>query len=304
MVSLMRLNGGLLLVLATAVISGFSIFANKFGVSGINSDVYVFARSLLVSAFLVGIILLRGQWGKLERLSLPQWRDLALVGLVGGSVPFLLFFKGLQLSSSASASFLQKTMFLYVGVLGFVFLKEKANRWFLGAAVLLLVGNFLLLGGMPGELNAGNLLVLLATLFWAAENVFSKHLLKGMDAGVLGFGRMFFGAVFVLAYLGATGGLGLVGGLSVGAWEWVLVSSVLLLAYVWTWYHGLKHVSATTATSVLLLGSPITTLLNFAYSGSVVSAGQVAGILLLVAGTVGVAWVFEKRVYATSTAYP
>lgn len=292
----MNKEHGLLLVFATALISGFSIFANKFGVSGINSNLYVFARSLLVSAFLISILLLQNQFSALKQLTLKQWRNLALVGLVGGSIPFLLFFRGLQLTSSVSSAFIHKTLFVYVAVLAAFFLKEKVDKRFLLAAILLLGGNYLLLGGLPGELSFGNLLVLSATLLWAVENVLSKHLLKELEGNVLAFGRMFFGALFVLVYLAFTGEVSLVASLSSAQWEWVMASSVILLAYVWTWYNGLKHVSVTAATCILLLGSPITSFLNYAYSGAAITAGQIGGILLLVSGVVGVILTFEKSV--------
>ena len=70
---------GLPLVLATALISGFSIFVNKFGVSGINSDVYAFARSVVVSVFLISILLLFKQFAKLKQLSKTQWLKLSAI---------------------------------------------------------------------------------------------------------------------------------------------------------------------------------------------------------------------------------
>ena len=47
-------------------------------------------------------------------------------------------------------------------------------------------------------------------------------------------------------------------------WGWVLFTAALLLGYVLTWYVGLKQVPVTVATCILLLGSPITTLLQLA----------------------------------------
>ena len=153
---------GLALVLATAGISGASIFLNKFGVAGINSDLYVLSRSILVGAGLAAIILLQRNFSSIAGLSKRQWASLAAVGLVGGSIPFLLFFRGLQMASSADAAFIQKTMFVFVAVLAAVFLHEKASRKMLAAAVALLAGNFLLLGGAPAALSAADILAPLA----------------------------------------------------------------------------------------------------------------------------------------------
>ncbi|MBT4175080.1 EamA family transporter, partial [archaeon] len=92
---------GILLVLLTAIISGFSIFINKLGVQGIDPYIFTFLKNTLVAVFLFSIIILAYQYKKLKQLKLKQWFQLALVGLLGGSIPFLLFFKGLTLTSGA-----------------------------------------------------------------------------------------------------------------------------------------------------------------------------------------------------------
>jgi drug/metabolite transporter (DMT)-like permease len=52
-----------------------------------------------------------------------------------------------------------------------------------------------------------------------------------------------------------------------------------------TWYNGLKYVDVSLATAILLLGSPITSLLKFK-TGTPINAEQAFGILLLVLGVV------------------
>ena len=96
--------------------------------------------------------------------------------------------------------------------------------------------------------------------------------------------------------MGFTDKVGLISGLSLAQFSWVLVSAPFLLLYVITWYTGLKYVKATTATSVLLLGSPITTLLSFAFLGKALSLMQGFGILLIVVGVVAMVMLTEKKV--------
>ncbi len=62
---------------------------------------------------------------------------------------------------------------------------------------------------------------------------------------------------------------------------------------MFSWYNGLRDVKVTTATSVLLLGSPITTLLSYLFLGSTLSLVQAVGILLVVGGVVSVVMVGE-----------
>ena len=54
-----------------------------------------------------------------------QWGALAAIGVIGGSVPFVLFFEGLSSATSPQAAFLHKTLVLWVAVLAVVFLGER-----------------------------------------------------------------------------------------------------------------------------------------------------------------------------------
>ena len=83
---------GYYLVLATAVISGFSIFINKFGVAITNPYIFAFLKNFWVVLFLSAIIFAAGNFSDLRKLSRKQWGMLIIIGLVGGSIPFLLFF--------------------------------------------------------------------------------------------------------------------------------------------------------------------------------------------------------------------
>ena len=274
---------GMALVFATAAISGVSIFINKFAVSGIDSSVFTFSKNLLVAAVLVSLLVL---WKRdaLRLLTKKDWLILSIIGLVGGAIPFLLFFRGLQLISGNMGSFIHKTMFIFVAVLAAVFLGEKVKKWFFIAAIALLAGNFMLLKINSMGFGTGEMLVLAATLLWAVENTISKHALKRLDSTTVAAGRMGFGALFIFAFLAATGKAPLIFSLTQNQIGWIIITSMLLLAYVLTWYSGLKHVDVSTATAVLTLGSPVTMLLSFAFSSTAVTIVDTLGIMLVFAG--------------------
>ena len=158
---------GYFLVFLTALISGFAIFINKFGVSVVNPNIYTFLRVLTVAIFLTGLLLFLKDWRTLKNLTGKQWLLLIIIGLVGGSIPFLLFFRGLSLTNAAQGSFIHKTMFIWVAVLAALFLKEKIDKKFLLGGLFLLLGSLILLKRLPHSLNQGDLLVFLASLLWA-----------------------------------------------------------------------------------------------------------------------------------------
>jgi len=270
----------------TAIISGVSIFINAFGVKGINPYIFTGAKNFVVAILLSSIILLYRNFKELKKLKAKDWRNLATIGLIGGSIPFLLFFKGLSLASPAQGSFVHKTMVLWVAVLAMFFLKEKLNSRIIIGSLLLLLGNFFLLKIVSFNLTIGIVLIFIAALFWSSEIIISKHILKKLSGNTVAFGRMFFGSLFILIFLLVTGQVPLVFTLNASQVMWILVTSALLLGYVTTFYNGLKLVKASTAVAVLSLGSVITTVLNLVFFDKLVTISQVLGIVLLVSGVI------------------
>jgi len=63
--------------------------------------------------------------------------------------------------------------------------------------------------------------------------------------------------------------------------SWVLITAVILFGYVITWYSGLKYIPVSQATVILLLGSPITTLLSFIWTGQVTFQGIFDSFLII-----------------------
>ena len=275
---------GLLLVLCTALVSGVSIFLNSFAVSGFNPFAFTFLKNVLVAVFLLSLVLLLKESHVLKSLSRRKWLSLAAIGLVGGSIPFLLFFYALKLSTPATAGFVHKTLFLWATVFAIVFLREKISKSFLAGALLLLAGNFIFFG--PVSFGFPELLVLGATVLWAAENVLSKHVLRNTQANIVSFGRMFFGSAFILAFLAFTNQLQFVVSLSFPQVQWLLLTSALLFLFVFTYYSGLKHIPVHKATSILLLAQPITAVLSFAFLGKQIVLNQAIGLALIVAGAI------------------
>ena len=279
---------GLLFVLGTALISGVSIFINKFGVQSIDSSLFTGAKNIVVAILLFSLILLAKDFKKIKKLARKDYAKLFLVGLVGGSIPFLLFFRGLQLTSASQGSFIQKTMFVWAGILALIFLKEKLSKGVVIGAICLLAGNFLLLKLNHFVFASGDLLILAATLLWSVETIISKQALKTMDGKVVALGRMFFGSLIILAFLAATNKLSLITTISSSQMIWILITSAFLLGYTITWYSGLKELNVTVATSILLIGSVITTTLELAFSKLMLTAQQSIGIILLILGVASV----------------
>ena len=283
---------GLLLVLATAVISGFSTFFNSYAVQGTNSDAFVTVRNLAVAVLIAPVALYAARRSSV-RLDRSQVATLALVGLIGGAIPFLLFFQGLELATAAggaaTASFVYRTLFLMAAVFGVVLLRERFPVKVVVGATLLVGGNLLLLSLISPLWTPGTTYVLAATVLWAAEYTVSKHLLRRLPSTTVGFGRMGFGALFLLGYLALTSQYGSVAALTGAQWGWVFISAALLAAFVLTWYAGLQRTDLVVATAVLVLGFPVTWMLGVLARGTPFTAAEAVGAGVVVAGVVLVA---------------
>ncbi len=278
---------GSCLALITALISGVSIYVNSFGVKQV-PDPFMFttAKNLLVALALAGLALLPVTVGELGRLSRRQWAWLAALGLVGGSVPFLLFFYGLKEATAPTAALVHKTLFIWVAVLAVPLLGERVGRLQVVALAALAVGNLVLLGyPYRWGFGRGELLVLAATLCWAVEAVIARRVLQGLSARAGALGRMGFGSLIMLGFILASGRWETLATMTGPQWGWVVITSVLLLGYVSGYYAALKHAPATLVSSVLVVGSVVTSLLHAAFNGKTYSAEQAAGFGVVVMAT-------------------
>ena len=284
---------GVILVLLTALISAVSIFINSYAVKGFDSSVFTFSKNIIVAIFLFSIIFVLGKFSEIKELTKKQVGKLALIGLIGGSIPFLLFFKGLQMDSGTTSVFIQKSMIIFVFVFAFIFLKEKMSKMIILGVSIVLIGTYLI--AKPSiYFSYGNILVLIAVLFWAIEQIISKHALKELSANIVAFGRMFFGSFFILIFLFFTNKASLIFSMTNSQYLWILLTSIFLLGYVLTYYNGLKEIKVTTAVSILTLGMPITILLNYLFNGKIVSFFEFLGSTLIIVGIITIFY-FSKN---------
>lgn len=281
----MSSSKGTLLVLATSIISGFSIFLNKWGANNIEPYFFTFAKNLLVAIILSCLILFFLKRKEITNLSWKNIFSLILIGLIGGGVPFLLFFKGISLTSASHASFFHKSMFIWLIPISWIFLKDKIKSSELLAAIIMMLGSMIYFQYQPQSLNKGDLFILIAAIMWAIEIAISKKVLTNLNGFVVAWGRMFYGAIFILFFLiWQNQGLNLNLHYSLSQYSWILISAILLFSYVATFYNGLKSVSAFTASAILTIGAPLTSFLSYIFTQGRITQAQIIGIIVLFFG--------------------
>ncbi len=283
---------GILLALVTAGVSGLSVFVNAYGVKAFDdATVYTTAKNLVAAAVLLAVVGVGSRAG--ARLTLPRtrgrWLALGAVGVIGGSVPFVLFFEGLSRASSPQAAFIHKTLVLWVALLALPLLKERLQWGHWAAIGLLVVGQVGLAGGLPGELGTAGVMILAATLLWSVEVVVAKWLLDGVSSWTVGVARMGLGSVTLVAWLAVTGQAGALGAMTREQLGWVVLTGLLLAGYVASWFAALARAQAVDVTAVLVLAAPVTAGLGAAVNGTPL-APQALWLAVLLLGGVAAVW--------------
>ena len=294
-------RSGLALALVTAGISAFSVYVNASAVRAFESaTVYTTAKNL-VAALLLGVVALLAARTARSSTAKPfrprgarQWLGLLAVGVVGGSVPFVLFFEGLARASSPQAAFLHKTLVVWVAVLALVVLRERLGWPHLAAVLALLLGQVGLSRAGLFPLDTGALMILGATLLWSVEVVLAKRLLATVPSWALAVARMGLGSVLLLAWVAVQGQLGALASLSSLQLQWLAVTGLLLAGYVGFWFAALARAQAVDVTAILVIGAVGTALLAGVLDG-VALAPQAPWLVTILVGAALVAWSMVRR---------
>jgi drug/metabolite transporter (DMT)-like permease len=280
---------GLALAGVTALVSGISVFVNASAVRAFNDPVLFTTMKNAVAAVVLLAIAIGGPRDAL-RAPRSAWLGLIVLGVVGGSIPFILFFSGLAQASAPAAAVIHKTLFACVAVLAVIFLRERIGILQVAALAVLLGSQLLIQTPVGVGWGTGETMIAAATGLWAIEVVIAKRLLRAVPSPLAAAARMSFGLVVLIGFLAATGGLAGIASLGAEQWAWVLGTGLLLSAYVGTWYAALQRAPATAVTAVLTLGAPITAALQLVASGRVPAAGVALGYATGLVAALAVAW--------------
>jgi drug/metabolite transporter (DMT)-like permease len=274
---------GVVLAVGAALISGLAIYLNAFAVKQLpDAAVYTTLKNGVAAIALIVLVAGLGGARDVRAIDRRRWPLVVAVGVIGGSIPFILFFAGLAQASAPSAAFIQKTLFIWVTLLAVPFLGERVGMASVIGLGVLLVGQALVLPPDGIAWGLGETLILVATLFWAVETILVKRLLAEIPSTVMAALRLGIGLIVLVGYLAVTGKLGVLGGLDAGQWSWVLLTGFILAGYVGTWFSALARAPASAVASVLVLGAVVTGALSAVSKGAAPSPTVVGGYVLIV----------------------
>jgi len=280
---------GIYLSLLTAVISGISIFVNKFAVDAIKPALYFTSvKNVAVAVLIVAIVLATGEWRKISKLTGKELGYLVLIGLIGGSLPFYLYFTGLSQTSAVNAAIIHKTLVFWVMLMAIPFLKEKVSKWQILGVLMLFAGN-IIVGGFKGfKFSQGELMLLIATVLWAVENIIAKKVLTSVSPNIVTAFRMGLGSIVLMSATIITVPQVLQKSLTLSGEQFFFMglTVLFLLAYTTSWYRALKHAPAVVVTSVLVSSTLVTNMLSAIFVTHSWNAVLTVQAVLIVAGLV------------------
>lgn len=282
--------GATFLALLAAIISGTNNFLTKIAVTAVKDPiVYTTLKNGIVAIFLIGLVFLLKQWPEIRSASKKQLLQLVAIGTVGGSVPFALYFTGLTKTTATNASLIHVTLLVWVFLFALPILKERMNplQW-LGVGALFTANLFI--GGFTGfKYNAGELMILIATILWGAENVIAKRALHNLSSVTVAAARMTLGSLILFFISLPRSGVATALTLNPTQWGWTLLTSALLVGYVFSWYTALKYAPATYIATLLVPAALITNSLSaifvthsLLWTDAVSSALSLAGAVLVI----------------------
>jgi drug/metabolite transporter (DMT)-like permease len=275
-----------------ALVSGVAVFVNGLAVRHFDdATVYTTAKNLWAGVLLALVLVAVPIQDARRATSIQRstWPWLAVVAVIGGAVPFVLFFEGLALATSTDAAFIHKTLVVWVAAGAAIVLRERLRPAHLVAIGLLVVGHVVVSGGVTlSGAGRGEALILVATLLWALEVLVVKRLLVTVPAGDLAVVRMLGGSAVLIGWLVVRGELGALAGFTSGQWWWIVATGTTLAAFVSLWYRALAAAPATDVTAVLVAGAVVTAILNTGFRGVPVTVDAV-GYLAVLAGVIVVA---------------
>ncbi len=280
---------GIFFAVFAACISGVSIFYNKLIlVKGIDPLIFNIIKNGGVAIILSLLLFLHPRKNQLFKLSPKTWKKLLLIGIIGGSIPFILFFEGLNSASAVNANLIQKSLFIWVTAAALPLLGEKLSLW-QTVGFLLVAASNLFIGGFTGfKFSPGEIMILLATFFWTVEVILAKITLKNTDNLVVSWGRMFLGSIIMIIIAASLGKLPLIFQVKFDQLLVISGSIILLTGYVSFWFKALKLAPANVVTSVLILATPITNILAAIFITHSIPqlqviniAGTIIGIILI-----------------------
>jgi drug/metabolite transporter (DMT)-like permease len=282
---------GYLFAIAAACISGVSVFVNSLGVRAFADPVvYTALKDGLVGLVLLVPLCFSSGWrSEYRHIDGKTWLWLIALALTGGSVPFALFYSGLQQTTAATGALVNHFQFVLVALFAAAFLKERLSAAVWTGMLVLLIATVLGTNLATLQWNTGSVLIALSTVLFAIDFVIAKHLLRGLATLTVMTARMTLGTAMLFVYVFASSRFVPLAELSATQWQFLMATGFLLLLFTVTTFTAIRHSSVSAVLAIGTAAPIITTALQFFASGTVqLTAVDYAGLALTLFAVVAI----------------
>ncbi len=279
-------KGAILATLGAGLLWGSSFSVIKIGLRSIDPYWFVFFRFLFASVVAIVAI---ASLGKLANVRALLRSPLVLVLGVTNALGFILQFKGQTLTTAGNAALLINTCTIFVAVASRFVFRERFGPLKAIAVVLGVLGAYLVTTGgriivEAGPGLVGDLFVFAAALLWTFFIILNKKVVSGHDVDVPSLTTALF-VVTAAASLPAALVFGR-GSFPRVTPEWwtvpyTAVFCTIIPFFLWAW--GLKRVSATTSSVIMLTEVVFALALAALVLGERLTGGGLVGSVLIMA---------------------
>lgn len=193
------------LMILTTIFWAGAFIAAKLSITFIPAFTLTFLRFSIASIILYFVIIYKEkQVYKLKKKDIPVFLFTGIIGMFGYHV---LFFTAVKYTTAINSSIIGASNPIITTILCIMFLRDKITyKRFLGI-ILSFIGVFLTITNSNLSaisnigFNKGDLLMLIAVLFWAAYSVYSKKVMTNYSPITLTFYSFVFCSIFLIPFV-------------------------------------------------------------------------------------------------------
>lgn len=278
------------LTIIAGVLWGTSFPAIKIGLNYVNPYEFVFLRFLLASALMFLIML------STKKLTYPikQKKLLLFLGVTNG-VAYLLQYIGMNWTSAAEAALFVNLSAVWVALLSPKLQGETLGRRKILGVLAAVTGVVFVTTNLNFSMSSrgqliGDLLVIASGVVWAFFIIYNKTLVM-TNKGVLQSLTWILPLTLLPMLPFVFSSVDQIPALPVQAWLVIIYTAVVcwIIPY-YLWLEGLKHISASTSTILLLTEILIATAISFILLNEILTIVMVFGALLIIIAIVLVSY--------------
>lgn len=295
-----RLAGALMVVVAAIAFSGKAVIIKLAYRHGVDA-VTLLALRMLFSAPLFAFL---AWWAvrdpAVESLSGPDLRAVMALGLVGYYLASYFDFLGLQHITAGLERLILFVNPTFVLILSALLFKRRITQRDVAAVVLCYVGIGLVFGNdvltQPGNVALGSFWVLMSALFYAAYLIGSGRLVGRVGSlRFASYAGLVSCAAVMLHYLVVAPDMGVILAQPEPVyWLALLMAAVSTVLPIVLTSEGIRRIGASHASMIASVGPIATIFLGFAFLDEAITAIQLAGCALVMAGVLAIT--LQKKV--------